>query len=139
MLAKQLEQIAHRVVEEGFNQGNYSALDNLFALDYEEHQFGLKPTLDGLKADIRSLRAAFPDFHLTIDETVTNGDEVWLRGTARGTHLGPFFGMPPTGRPFTIQVFDAVRIADGKIVDHWGVPDRFHLMAQLGARPMPTR
>lgn len=139
MSAQSLEHIAHQAVEEGFNRGNYSALDDLFSPNYREHQFGLKPTLEGLKDDIRSLRAAFPDFRLTIEETVTQGDAVWMRGTARGTHLGPFMGMPPTGKSFAVQVFDSVIIADGKIVDHWGVPDRFHLMKQLGAIPTPNR
>jgi len=139
MSAQQLENIARQVIEEGFNRGNYSALDNLFAPGYREHQFGLNPGLQGLKDDIRGLRAAFPDFCLTIDAVVTQGEEVWMRGTARGTHLGPFMGMPPSGKTFTVQVFDSLRITDGKVVDHWGVPDRFHLMAQLGALPTPAR
>jgi predicted ester cyclase len=139
MSTQQLEHIARQVVEEGFNRGDYSALDDLVSPDHVEHQFGLKPNLEGMKEDIRGLRTAFPDFHLTVEDTVTQGDVVWMRGTARGTHLGSFMGRAPTGRNFAVQVFDSVRIADGKIVEHWGVPDRFHLMAQLGALPSPAR
>jgi predicted ester cyclase len=55
--------------------------------------------------------------------------------TSRGTHRGPFFGLPPTGKPFTITVFDVCRFEAGRIVEHWGVPDRFALLEQLGGLP----
>jgi predicted ester cyclase len=54
--------------------------------------------------------------------------------TARGTHLGPFMG-PPTGKPITITVMDVCRFENGKIVEHWGVPDRFAMLVQLGLLP----
>jgi hypothetical protein len=63
-------------------------------------------------------------------------------GRARRHHLGagagaghrdrPLFG-PPSGRPIDITVVDIARIVDGRIVEHWGVPDRFALLAQTGA------
>ena len=52
-------------------------------------------------------------------------------------HDGPFMGHAPTGRPMEIDVFDLLRVEDGRIVEHWGVPDRFHLMVQLGMIPTP--
>ncbi|MCZ7545371.1 MAG: ester cyclase [Anaerolineae bacterium] len=133
--SEQLE-VFRQVIEEGFNKGNYDALDSLFSSDYREHQFGLQSTLEGFKRDIQSLRTAFPDLHLTIEDMVEDGEKVWVRMTARGTNQGPFFG-PPTGKAMTITVFDMCRFEDGKIVEHWGVPDRFALMAQLGLLPQP--
>ena len=123
------------VVEEAFGKGNIAVLDEVFASDAREHQFGMPPTVEGLKGSIMSLRAAFPDLTLTLEAVVTDGDMVWGRATARGTHLGPFMGMPPSSRKFAIQVFDMCRFENGLIVEHWGVPDRFALMAQLGALP----
>jgi predicted ester cyclase len=137
MSATKNQEVFRRVIEEGFNKGNYDALDALFAADYIEHQFGLHTTLEGFKQDIQGLRTAFPDFKLTIEEDVADGDKLWVRMTGHGTNTGPFFG-PPTGRPFTITVFDVCRFEDGKIVEHWGSPDRFALMAQLGLLPQPA-
>ncbi len=125
------------VVEEAFGKGNVAVLDEVFASDAQEHQFGMPPTVEGLKRSIMSLRAAFPDLTLTVEAVVTDGDMVWGRATARGTHLGPFMGMPPSSKTFAIQVFDMCRFENGRIVEHWGVPDRFALMAQLGALPRP--
>jgi predicted ester cyclase len=137
MIAESSLEVFRMVIEEGFNKGNYGALDALFAPNYQEHQFGLKATLEGFKKDIQSLRAGFPDFRLTIEETVADGDKLWVRMTARGTNQGPFFG-PPTGKSVTVTVFDVCRFEDGRIVEHWGVPDRFALMAQLGSLPQPS-
>jgi len=137
MSANQNREVLRRVIEEGFNKGNFAALDSLIAPNYVEHQFGLKTTLQGFKDDIRFLRTAFPDLHLSIEDEVADGDKVWIRMTAQGTNLGPFMG-PPTLKPMTITVIDVCRFEDGKIVEHWGVPDRFAVMAQLGLLPQPN-
>ena len=136
MSVKENMEMFRTVVEEGFNKGNLGALDALFAPDYQEHQFGLRPSLDGMKQDIQFLRTAFPDFHLEIEDMVANEDEVWVRMTGTGTNHGPFMG-PPTGKSFKITVFDVLRFKNGKISDHWGVPDRFAVMVQLGLIPQP--
>ncbi len=126
-----------RVIEEGFNKGNLDALDDCFAPGYREHQFDLPPTLDGFKGSIRFLRHTFADFSLTIEDLMAEDDKVWARMTGRGTHSQEFMGHQATGRMFEITVVDICRFEQGKIVEHWGVPDRFHLIAQLGLLPRP--
>ena len=128
-----------RVIEEGFNKGNMDALDDCFAPNYLEHQFDLPPTLEGFKGSIGYLRNTFADFSLTIEDMVAEGDKVWVRMTGRGTHSQEFMGRPPTGKSFVITVVDICRFEKGKIVEHWGVPDRFHLIAQLGLLPRPPQ
>ena len=45
-------------------------------------------------------------------------------------------GNPPTGGEMRIDVFDLLRIREGRLVEHWGVPDRLEALFQLGlARP----
>ena len=134
---EQNQDVLRRVIEEGFNKGNYAALDPLFTIGYREHQFGMKTTLEGLKEDISSLRTGFPDFHLTIEKSIADADTVWILMTAHGTNLGHFMG-PPTGKPITITVMDVCRFENGKIAEHWGVPDRFAVLAQLGLLPQST-
>lgn len=124
------------VIEEAFNKGNVDILDELFAPDYIEHQFGLKPTLQGLKEDVAYLRHAFPDFHMIIEDMIASEDTVWGRMSVTGTNTGPFMGAP-TGRRINITVFDVLRFKDGLAVDHWGVPDRFAVLAQLELLPKP--
>jgi predicted ester cyclase len=101
-------------------------------------RFSLKTTLEGFKEDIHSLRTGFPDFHLTVEDIIADRDKVWIRMRARGTNLGSFTGSP-TGKSITITVMDVCRFENGKIVEHWGVPDRFALLVQLGLLPRSGR
>jgi predicted ester cyclase len=132
------ERIFRRLIEEGFNGGDLSVCDAVTAPDIAEHQdFGPDhaPGAEGVRAVITSLRRAFSDFHLEIEDLVVSGDAAWARMTATGTHDGPFMGNPPTGRTMRICVFDVVRVADGRMVEHWGVPDRLGVLSQLGLMP----
>jgi predicted ester cyclase len=129
------ELVVRRLIEKGFNEGDLDAVEELTAAGLVEHQdFGPAhaPGAEGVKAVITSLRRAFTDFQLAIDDLVVDGDTVWLRMTATGVNDGSFMGHAPTGRPFRIQVFDAIRIENGVMVEHWGVPDRLGVLFQLG-------
>lgn len=130
-------EVFRRVIEEGFNKGNLAALDECFPPAYTEHQFDLPSTLEEFKGSIRYLRETFAPFSLTIEDLVADGDKVWVRMTGRGTDSRGLMGRPPTGRSYAITVFDVCRFEDGKIVEHWGAPDRFHMLAQLGLLPQP--
>src|SRR3954451_15690829 len=138
MSSHQNQDVLQRVVEEGFNKGNYNVLDTLYVPDYKEHQFGSTNTLEGFKGYINLLRTAFPDLHVTIEDMVAEGDKVWVRMTTHGTNNGPFMG-PPTGKSITITVIDIFRFENGMIVEHWGVPDRFAGIVQLGLFPQVSR
>src|SRR5438270_7248154 len=80
--------VLRRVIEEGFGKGDLAALDEVVAPSYIEHQSGLPPTREGLKAVITELRRIFPDLTFTIEDMTTDGDRVWGLFRARGTHRG---------------------------------------------------
>jgi predicted ester cyclase len=136
MSSEQNKRTFRTIIEEAINNGHFDVLDGLFAPNYVEYQFGLKSTVAGMKEDFAFLRRAFPDLHMTIEDMIANEETVWGRMTARGTNLGPFMG-PPTGKRMEITVIDVLRFKDGLIVAHWGSPDRFAAMAQLGLLPQP--
>ena len=68
---------------------------------------------------------------------IAEGDLVAGYETWHGTHTGEFFGIPASGKPVTFKVNDIVRVANGKIVEHWAVTDNLSLMQQIGAIPEP--
>jgi len=123
---------ARRVIDEGFSEGNLAVCDELFSPDVVEHQRGLRPGIDGVKDTIRTLRSWFSDFELTIVDLVASDDTVWIRNRATGVNTGEVFGQPATGRSIDITVVDIMRFADGRVVEHWGVPDQLGLLIQLG-------
>jgi len=132
------EQLFKILIEEGFSKGDVKVFDKYAAQDFTEHQDGfIPPNVEGVKNSINSLHKAFPDFSMVIEDLVTSDHKVWGRMTARGTHMGQFGPMPPTGKKFEITVIDIMHFKDGKLIEHWGVPDRLGLMEQLGMKPPP--
>ncbi len=128
-----------RAIDEGWNKGNLEAIDELFSPDFVEHQAGIATGRDGVKGSIRILRTSFPDLHLTFEDVIAEGDMVWARISARGTQDGPCMGLPATGRPVRLTVIDIVRVVDGRLVEHWGVADRFSVAQQIGLIPSGPR
>jgi predicted ester cyclase len=135
------EEVVRTLIETGFNEGNLEVAGDLTSPEAVEHQnFGPNHPggAEGVRAVIASLRRAFSDFRLTIEKLVVDGDTVWLRMVATGTHDGPFMGNAPTGRPIRVDVFDVIRVEDGRMVEHWGVPDRLGALLQLGLMRPPA-
>lgn len=130
-----------RTLEEVFNQGNFAHLDELVTPDFLN--LALPPDMpnrgpDSMRQLVMLLRTAFPDLHYTIEALVAEGDTVASRVTMSGTHLGPFLGIPPTGRSFQQAQMHFVHYRDGKASEHRAVRDDLGLMQQLGVIPMPA-
>lgn len=85
-----------------------------------------------------TIRAAFPDLQYTIEEEMAEGDLVAMRVNVHGTHLGPFMGLPPTGKQISYSVIAMDRVQNGRIVGHWANPDFLSLLAQLGLTIVPA-
>lgn len=131
--------IVRRLMDEGFCQGNLAVCDEVFSPDSVEHQRGNPPGAEGAKKVITTLRTWFSDFRLEIEDIIARDDMVWFRNRATGVNTGSVMGFPPTGRTVELTVFDVVRFADGKVVEHWGVPDQLGLLLQLGLFTPPGR
>jgi steroid delta-isomerase-like uncharacterized protein len=90
---------------------------------------------EGYMAVIAMLRGGFPDIQWTLEETVLEPTKVAARFTMRGTHHGPFFGMPPTGKAIAVQALNICHLSNGQIVEEYGQPDLLELLQQIGALP----
>lgn len=128
-------QVLQRMFDEGFATGNGAVVDELCSPDLVEHQFGTSGTgaeaVQHVKDAMRDVHGAVPDIQFTIEDSVESGDTIWVRVRGRGTATGPYFG-PPSGRPVDVAIIDVARVVDRRIVEHWGVPDRFAMLAQTG-------
>ena len=69
------------------------------------------------------VRTAFSDMRITVEDMIAEGDRVAARVTMRGIHQGEFQGIAPTGKRVQVRAIDMFRIADAKIVEHWGHGD----------------
>jgi steroid delta-isomerase-like uncharacterized protein len=137
-MSNQNTDVVRRFLAEA-SRGNVAVMDEVFAPAFFNHNPtpGATSDLAGYKQTVTAMLAAFPDFAVTVEDAVAEGDKVALRVTIRGTHQGALMGTPPTGKPIAISGMSLWRIADGKIVERWESADMLGLMQQLGVIPSP--
>ncbi len=124
---------------EAVNQHNLDALDEIFAADYIDHAAppDQPPGPEGLKRFFAVMESGFPDFHVTLEDIIAEGDSVAARFTFHGTHQGEFMEIPPTGKQVTMSGIDIMRIKDSRIAELWGHEDMLGMLQQLGVAPTP--
>ncbi|HEY7356953.1 MAG TPA: ester cyclase [Ktedonobacterales bacterium] len=112
MSSEENKAIIRRVIEEIINQGNLSAIDDLFASTFVDRSTPDQPPGPaGVKAFVSLMRARLPDLHIDIDDLIAEGDKVVIRTTWRGTQQSD-----AQVQRTMIQIF---RLADGKIIEEW--------------------
>ncbi len=80
---------------------------------------------------LQTLFEGFPDLQVELLKIVDEEDTVATLKMFRGTHLGEFRGIQPTGRKVEFDALEFLVLRDGKIVDHWGAPRFALLMKQI--------
>lgn len=137
-MSEQNKALARQVFEDIQSQGNLALIDEIVASDYIGHTFpnDIRGP-EGARQHDTMLRAGFPDIQVTVEDQIAEGDRVATYWTARGTHNGEFNGIAATGAQITIPGITIFRIANGKLVEGWNIPDRLGLMIQLGVIPAP--
>ena len=86
---------------------------------------------DSLRDLVGEWRSAFPDLEFEVHDLVAEGDIVAVRLTYRGTHLGSWRGLEPTGRAIEVGEMMFFRFADGVLVEMWELDDHATMTAQL--------
>jgi ketosteroid isomerase-like protein len=135
VMAQSNLEIFKSIVERGLSRGDLSVADEVCAERLFEHEYLAKADVPGpeiLKSQIEDARRSIKDLKLTLEAFVETQDTVWARCRATGTD-------PRSGKPVGIDVVDICRFSNGKLVEHWGVPDRFALLHQIGALPPPPK
>jgi len=126
--------IVRRCMEE-LDKGNWAIFNELLTPDYVYHEPGRSFTRDESEQFMRSLRVAFPDGRVTIEEMIAEGDKVVTRYTSSGTHKGEFMGIAATGKKVVVTGIVITRVDKGKIAEDWEEFDAMGFMVQLGAIP----
>ena len=123
-----------RRYQEIYNSNDLGTLDEVVSQDLLTPKImpGIPTGIEGAKAAHRIMLAGFPDYQTSIDDIFAEGDKVAARITMSGTNSGSFMGIPPTGKHVSFTGIYIARIANGKIVEHWGEEDGVSLLQQLG-------
>ena len=130
--------LVRRFYTEVLNDRRREVINELALADYTEHDPlpGQRDGLAGLKDRVAMLiEGLAPTF--TVDDVIAEADRVVVRWTNAGTHSGPFLGIPPTGRAFSMAGIDIYRIENDRMAEHWHVVDQLTMLQQLGLVPSP--
>lgn len=128
--------LIRRFVDEIFVQRQSKAVDELLSDDFVSHTW--RSTGDGkgdLRRAIERLSEVLADVRLTVEDMIAEGDRVAVRLTAQATQVGPFMGLLPSGKSYSISEIHIFRVRGGKVNEHWHQYDQLGIMRQLGALP----
>lgn len=124
-----------RFYEDAWNTGDTALIDEVLAPDFVNHELAnvTPPHRELYKRAIRETKAAFPDFTVTVEDMIAEGERLAARWHATGTHTGEVPGQPPTGKRVQLRGMTMVRIADGRIAEFWKQDDSSTVPQQLGS------
>lgn len=89
---------------------------------------------DGFVAQVGGFGKLIPDLKWDIKDVMVDGNRIIVRSEASGTPVGPFFGVPPSGKSFKIMTIDIHTIKDGKAITAHHVEDWASALRQLSAK-----
>ncbi|REJ76058.1 MAG: ester cyclase [Acidobacteria bacterium] len=128
--------VARRIYEEVLNGRNIDLADELVAEDSVENDPfpGVGQGRKGFKQFWKMFEASFPDYRISIEDIIAEGDKVVLRIRVKADYTGePFIGTVPTGREIEFESIDILRIENGVVTEHWGETDAIAMFDQIGA------
>ena len=132
-------ELFRRYIEEVWNAGNTTSLDELLTTNHVGHSSGLQDVGVGMgpvHGLIDDFRTAFLDWHFTVEAIAVSGDDVLARLRGTGTHSGPLVTpydgvVAPSGQTVTLFVIVDARFDHGKIIEQWFEFDAAALLRQL--------
>jgi predicted ester cyclase len=132
------KRLLRRALEEIYAKGDLALADELVHPDFVDHEPAHGEQAIGpesVRQTVRHLHGMFGELRFELEDEIAEGDKVVQLVTMSGRHTGPLMGREPTSRAFAVRHVYIWRIADGKIVDHWGSRDDLGMLGQLGLMP----
>ena len=129
--------IVRRLTDEAFIDANFDTWDDVIAADLVDNDPmpGLPPNGEGLKTLAQMVVGTFDNRKIDAEYLETPDGRIVENWVFTGKHTGEGMGIPPSGEAITIRGIEIWRIADGKIVERWGVVDVSDVMQKAGLLP----
>ena len=120
-----------------WNGHDAEKIDDVYTDDYVGHEINGSHggSRDQVKQAAAAVFAAFPDFNLTADAIIAEGDKAVKLWTVRGTHKAEYMGIPATGKEIVVTGCNVFRIVGDKVAECWAHTDSLGMLQQLGVIP----
>jgi predicted ester cyclase len=128
MTAEESKAVVSRYFQEFHDGREHAILEEIMTPDL----------LEGTRHVTELLLTAFPDYRITIEEQIAEGDKVATVWSGSGTHEGewesPAGTIAPTGREVRWTGTTTLRLSEGKISEVMATSwDHLGILQQLGA------
>jgi len=124
--------IARRWFTEGWT-GNLELADDIFSEEVRTN--GVHVGVAGPVGRIRDRLAGFPDVTTSIQDMFVSENKLAVTLIWRGTHTGPYGGVPATGKPVEVRDTAIWHFRDGKVIEILTLQDQFAILKQIGYLP----
>lgn len=131
------EAVVRRGIDEMLGAGRFEIAGQVFHPNYVYHGDDRDYALADTVANMRDLRAAFPDLQVRVVRAVATGDLVAFQWSGTGTNSGRAAGFPGNGRRVRLSGMAFARFHDGRILEEWAVSDGLFIIRQLGFSVSP--
>jgi predicted SnoaL-like aldol condensation-catalyzing enzyme len=138
MSTEENKAVIRQLVDEVYNNGNIGSAGKFFDTACILHHPAVPVPMQGVETVqgfITGILGAFPDFQITVEDLIAEGDKVVNRATISGTFKGAFGAIPPTGKRATWTATGIYRIVDGKVTEAWEDVDMLGGFQRLGVIP----
>ena len=142
MSAEDNKASVRRFFEEVCNGRKLQVAEAIFDPEFVYHEpLSVSPGGKGIAAiqqEVSIYHKGFPDAQWIVHEVLAvENDKVVARWTGQGTHRGELAGIPPTGKPVTVEALTLFTCQNGKISEMFDLWDALSMMQQLGLAPRP--
>jgi predicted ester cyclase len=124
--------IARRWFTEGWT-GDLAMANDIFSEEVRTN--GVRVGVAGPVSRIRDRLAGCPDLSTSIQDMFVAGDKLAVTLIWRGTHTGPYGGVPATGQPVEVRDTAIWHFRDGKVIEILTLQDQFAFLKQVGYLP----
>ena len=135
MSKEQNKEMVRRYYSEVVNEAKLDELADFLSPDYVEvhnnrrYSVGIK----GAKEHIVGVHETYRNLQISVERQIAEGDWVVTQITVRGSHVGDWLGMKPTGRHVEFTGVNVDKVVAGRIVEHGGATNMLEPLLEVGA------
>jgi ketosteroid isomerase-like protein len=123
--------VAIRFFDAIVGRGKLALIDELVHPEAQDLSGPWSEGREGFYEHISWFRMAFEP-EITVERVVADEEYAVVHWRAKGRHVGPAFGIDPTGRPIENSMVSTMRFQDGMIASYEVMFDMLKFLVQVG-------
>jgi ketosteroid isomerase-like protein len=123
--------LAIRYLNNVVGGGNLALIEELVHPEAQDLSGQWSKGREGFYEHISAFRMAFEP-EIAIERVVADEEYAVVHWKAKGRHVGPAFGIEPTGRPVENSFTSTLRFREGMIVEYEVMYDMLNFLVQVG-------